>query len=169
MDTPKTLDSARTDLANIGKSVVIKGELSGSEDLYLDGQVEGSIEMAGNRLTIGPNGKVKANVTARSAVVQGRLEGNVRASDRVDLKQSAIVLGDIATQRISIEEGAYFKGGVDIQREASKTPPKPEISQARPDVKADARPSAAAATSTGSGPSVTTSNAASLTREPGKA
>ncbi|HZH49785.1 MAG TPA: polymer-forming cytoskeletal protein, partial [Nitrospira sp.] len=99
MDTPKTLDSARTDLANIGKSVVIKGELSGSEDLYLDGQVEGSIEMAGNRLTIGPNGKVKANVTARSAVVQGRLEGNVRASDRVDLKQSAIVLGDIATQR----------------------------------------------------------------------
>ena len=120
MDTPKTLDSARTDLANIGKSVVIKGELSGSEDLYLDGQVEGSIEMAGNRLTIGPNGKVKANVTARSAVVQGRLEGNVRASDRVDLKQSAIVLGDIATQRISIEEGAYFKGGVDIQREAPK-------------------------------------------------
>ena len=75
MDTPKTLDSARTDLANIGKSVVIKGELSGSEDLYLDGQVEGSIEMAGNRLTIGPNGKVKANVTARSAVVQGRLGG----------------------------------------------------------------------------------------------
>src|SRR3954468_12745492 len=63
MDTPKTLDSARTDLANIGKSVVIKGELSGSEDLYLDGQVEGSIEMAGNRLPIGPNGKGKANVT----------------------------------------------------------------------------------------------------------
>src|SRR5437868_11744917 len=120
MDTPKTLDSARTDLANIGKSVVIKGELSGSEDLYLDGQVEGSIEMAGNRLTIGPNGKVKANVTARSAVVQGRLEGNVRASDRVDLKQSAIVLGDIATQRISIEEGAYFKGGVDIQRDVAR-------------------------------------------------
>lgn len=168
MDTPKTLDSARTDLANIGKSVVIKGELSGSEDLYLDGQVEGSIEMAGNRLTIGPNGKVKANVTARSAVVQGRLEGNVRASDRVDLKQSAIVLGDIATQRISIEEGAYFKGGVDIQREAPKTPPKPETTQARPDVKTDTRPSAAAATSTGSGSAVTTSNAGSVTREPGK-
>src|SRR5437868_940687 len=142
MDTPKTLDSARTDLANIGKSVVIKGELSGSEDLYLDGQVEGSIEMAGNRLTIGPNGKVKANVTARSAVVQGRLEGNVRASDRVDLKQSAIVLGDIATQRISIEEGAYFKGGVDIQREGVKAEGKPEVKASVP--------SATAAAATGS-------------------
>jgi cytoskeletal protein CcmA (bactofilin family) len=162
MDTPKTLDSARAELANIGKSVVIKGELSGSEDLYLDGQVEGSIEMAGNRLTIGPNGKVKANVNARSAVVQGRLEGNVHASDRVDLKQSAIVLGDIATQRISIEEGAYFKGGVDIQREAAKASGKPE-SSARAEAKAETRP-AASTGSASSGPPATPA----VTREPGK-
>ena len=120
MDTPKPIDAARGEVANIGKSLFIKGQLSGSEDLFIDGQVDGAIEMKGNRLTIGPNGRVKANVSARSAVVQGKLEGNITASDRVDLKQSAIVLGDIATQRISIEDGAYFKGGVDIQREGSK-------------------------------------------------
>jgi cytoskeletal protein CcmA (bactofilin family) len=137
MDTPKPPDAARGEVANIGKSVVIKGELSGSEDLYIDGQIEGAIEMKGNRLTIGPNGRVKANVSARSAVIQGKLEGNVRATDRVDLKQSAIVLGDIATQRISIEEGAYFKGGVDIQREGPKLDAKAE---------SKAMPAAAAAT-----------------------
>jgi len=120
MDTPKETDVAQGEVANIGKSLTIKGDLSGSEDLYIDGQIEGSIEMKGNRLTIGPNGRVKANVSARTAVIQGNLQGNVVATERVDLKQSAIVLGDIATQRISIEEGAYFKGGIDIQREGSK-------------------------------------------------
>ncbi|HEY1271834.1 MAG TPA: polymer-forming cytoskeletal protein [Terriglobales bacterium] len=119
METPKPQDSARGEMANIGKSVVIKGELSGSEDLFIDGQVDGTIELKGNRLIVGPSGRIKANVNARSVVVQGRLEGNVQASDRVDLKQSAVVMGDIATQRISIEEGAYFKGGVDIQKELS--------------------------------------------------
>ena len=133
MDTPKPLDAARGEVANIGKSVVIRGELSGSEDLYIDGQVDGVIEMKGNRLTIGPNGRVKANVNARSAVIQGKLEGNVRAAERVDLKQSAIVLGDIATQRISIEDGAYFKGGVDIQREGVKAEAKPEPAAAEMD------------------------------------
>ena len=103
-----------------GKSVVIKGELSCSEDLYIDGQVEGTINPKGNRLTIGPNGRVKANVNASAVVVQGKLEGNIQASDRVDLKQSAVVTGDIATQRISIDEGAFFKGGVNIEKEAPK-------------------------------------------------
>jgi cytoskeletal protein CcmA (bactofilin family) len=162
METAKSPDNTRSELANIGKSVVIKGELSGSEDLYLDGQVEGSIEMAGSRLTIGPNGKVKANVNARSAIVQGRLEGNVRASDRVDLKQSAIVLGDIATQRISIEEGAYFKGGVDIQREAQKGPTPP-----RSDAKPESKPAAAAGSTVASSPSPQGS-VSSANREPGK-
>jgi cytoskeletal protein CcmA (bactofilin family) len=144
METPKPQDSVRGEMAHIGKSVVIKGELSGSEDLYIDGHVEGAIELKGNRLTLGPNGRVKANVNARSVVIQGRLEGNVRATDRVDLKQSAVVLGDIATQRISIEEGAFFKGGVDIQREAAK-----------PEVKGEAKaaPAAAGASSSGSLPS----------------
>src|SRR5579864_3926972 len=103
------------DLAQIGKSVVIKGELSGSEDLYVDGQVEGSISLKGNALTVGPHGQVKATVEAKGIVVQGKLEGNVQASDRVELRKSAIVTGDITTQRISIEEGAYLKGKVDIQ------------------------------------------------------
>ena len=107
-------------VAQIGKSVVIKGELSGSEDLYLDGQVEGSIALKGNSLTVGPNGSVKASVEAKGVVVQGKLEGNVQASDRVELRKSAVVTGDIATQRISIEEGAYLKGKVDIHRAEGK-------------------------------------------------
>ena len=118
METPKAPGTARGEMTLIGKSVVIKGELSCSEDLYIDGQVEGTIDPKGNRLTIGPNGRVKANVNACAVVVQGKLEGNIQASDRVDLKQSAIVTGDIATQRISIDEGAYFKGGVNLQKEA---------------------------------------------------
>jgi len=107
-------------LAQIGKSVVIKGELSGSEDLYVDGHVEGSISLKDNGLTIGPNGQVKASVESKVIVVQGKLEGNVQASDRVESRKSAIVTGDITTQRISIEEGAYLKGKVDIQGKAEK-------------------------------------------------
>jgi cytoskeletal protein CcmA (bactofilin family) len=108
------------DLAQIGKSVVIKGELSGSEDLYVDGVVEGSIALKNNSLTVGPSGQVKASVDAKGIVVQGKLEGNVTASERVELRKSAIVTGDITTQRIAIEEGAYLKGKIDIQGRAEK-------------------------------------------------
>jgi cytoskeletal protein CcmA (bactofilin family) len=108
------------DLAQIGKSVVIKGELSGSEDLYIDGKVEGSISLKGNSLTVGPNGQVKASIESKAIVVQGKLEGNLQASDRVELRKSAVVTGDISTQRISIEEGAFLKGKVDIQGKAEK-------------------------------------------------
>jgi cytoskeletal protein CcmA (bactofilin family) len=115
MDVPKS-----GEFAHIGKSVVIKGELSGSEDLYLDGQVEGSILLKGNNLTIGPNGQVKANVDAKGVTVQGKLEGNCQASERMDLRKSAIVLGDVTTKRIAIEEGAYLKGKVEITRDGGK-------------------------------------------------
>jgi cytoskeletal protein CcmA (bactofilin family) len=115
METPKTAE-----FAHIGKSVIIKGELSGSEDLYVDGQVEGSIELSGNRLIIGPHGQVRANVNAKGVIVQGKLDGNIRASERAELTKSAVVAGDIATQRVAIEEGAYFKGKVDIQRDGAK-------------------------------------------------
>jgi cytoskeletal protein CcmA (bactofilin family) len=115
MDTPQTAE-----LAHIGKSVVIKGELSGSEDLYLDGEVEGSIDLRNHSLTVGPNGKVKANVSAKGVVIQGKLDGSVTASDRVELRQSAVVTGDVTTQRISIEEGAFLKGKVDIQKDSGK-------------------------------------------------
>jgi cytoskeletal protein CcmA (bactofilin family) len=160
MMEPKVSDAARADTASLGKSVVIKGELSGSEDLYVDGQVDGSIDLAGNRLTIGPNGRVKANVTARSVSIGGRLEGNVRATDRVDLRQTAVVLGDIATQRIAIEDGAYFKGGVDIQREPGK-PQAPSSSG----VKAESKP---AATVPGNAVSVASATAGSTSVEPRK-
>jgi cytoskeletal protein CcmA (bactofilin family) len=107
-------------LAQIGKSVVIKGELSGSEDLYLDGHVEGSIALKGNSLTVGPNGQVKGSVEGKGVVVQGKLDGNILASDRVELRKSAVVNGDISAQRISIEEGAFLKGKVEIHRSDSK-------------------------------------------------
>jgi cytoskeletal protein CcmA (bactofilin family) len=121
METLKAPDATRGEVARIGKSIVIKGELSCSEDLYIDGRVEGTIDPKGNRLTVGPNGNVKADVTACVVVVQGTLEGNIHASDRVDLKESAIVVGNIATQRISIDEGAYLKGSVNIEKEALPT------------------------------------------------
>ncbi len=120
METPKPPDTARPEMTLIGQSVVIKGELSCNEDLYIDGRVEGTIDPKGNRLTIGSNGRVKANIVACAVVVQGKLEGNIQASDRVELKQSASVIGDIVTQRISIEEGASFKGSVEIRKEPPK-------------------------------------------------
>jgi cytoskeletal protein CcmA (bactofilin family) len=115
------------EFAHIGKSVIIKGELSGSEDLFVDGVVEGSVELQGNNLVIGPNGKVHANVNAKGVVVQGKLEGNIHASERAQLHASAVVHGDIFTQHIAIEDGAYLKGKVDIHKEAkpaSGVPPK---------------------------------------------
>jgi len=105
------------DFAHIGKSVNIKGELSGSEDIYVDGQVEGSIQLAGNSLTVGPNGRVRANVTARNVTVGGTLDGNIQANERTELRKSAVVNGDVQTKRIAIEEGAYFKGKLEILTE----------------------------------------------------
>lgn len=116
MDTPKT-----NDFAHIGRSVVVKGELSGSEDLFIDGQVEGTIELKGNSLTIGPHGQVKANINAKDVTVQGKLDGNIQASQRAELKKTAVAVGDIVTQRVAIEDGAFFKGKVEIQREGAKS------------------------------------------------
>jgi len=127
---PKTeVQPKMGDIAHIGKSVIIRGELSGSEDLFLDGEVEGSIELKGHALTIGPNGHIKANVHAKEVVVHGRVDGNIRAADRVELKKSAVLSGDIFTQRIMIEDGAYFKGAIDIQKagaEVKETKPEPK-------------------------------------------
>jgi cytoskeletal protein CcmA (bactofilin family) len=118
------MDASKTgDFAHIGRSVTVKGELSGSEDLFIDGQVEGTIELKGNNLTIGPNGQVKANINAKEVMVQGKLEGNIQASERAKLTKSAVATGDITTQRVSIEEGAYFKGKVDVQREGKAEAP----------------------------------------------
>jgi len=130
MEMSKPTDSAHAEVAHIGKSVVVRGELSGSEDLYLDGQVEGSIELQDHHLTVGPHGRVKASVNAREVVVHGELNGNVHGTERVELKTNAVLTGDIITQRIVIEDGAMFKGSLDTQRTAAKPEPKRETVEA---------------------------------------
>jgi cytoskeletal protein CcmA (bactofilin family) len=109
------------DVVNIGKSVVIKGELSGSEDLTIEGQVEGKIELRQNVLTIGPNGKIKAQIFAKALVVQGEVHGNVSATERVDIRETGSVDGDVSAPRVSIADGAHFRGSIDMQRGGAKT------------------------------------------------
>jgi cytoskeletal protein CcmA (bactofilin family) len=122
--------SEHSEIAHIGKSVVIKGELSGSEDLYLDGEVEGSIELTGHSITIGPNGRVKANIHAREVVILGKVDGNVNGDERVEVKRSGVLAGDISTQRILIEDGAYFKGSIDVHKDPAKSEPRREMAMA---------------------------------------
>src|SRR5450755_2219256 len=106
--------------ATLGKSLVIKGEVTGSESLYIDGRVEGSINLPGNRVTVGRNGVVSANISAREIVILGKVRGNMTASDRFDIRSEGSLTGDIVAQRVSIEEGAYFKGGIDIRKAGQK-------------------------------------------------
>lgn len=120
-ETPKVSEPHRGDVGHIGKSVQIKGELTGSEDLYLDGEIEGTIDLRDHALIIGPNGKIKASITARDLVVHGKIEGNVNASGRVELRKSCTLIGDVSTQRIVIEDGAFFKGAIDIRERDSKS------------------------------------------------
>lgn len=117
MEPFKQPENFRADVAHIGKSVIVKGELSGSEDLFLDGEVEGNIDLQDHNLTIGPHGRVRANVKAKDVVVHGKVDGNIFGTERVELKRSAVLTGDISTQRIVIEDGAFFKGAIDIKKE----------------------------------------------------
>ncbi len=112
---------SETRMVNIGKSVVIKGDLKGSEDLEIEGQVEGTIELKENVLTIGPNGRIKAQVFAKTVIILGTVHGNVTASEKVDIRDGASVAGDVASPRVAIAEGAQFHGGVDMQRGAKLT------------------------------------------------
>jgi cytoskeletal protein CcmA (bactofilin family) len=116
---------AAADQATIGKSLVVKGEVTGSESLYIDGKVEGAINLSGNRVTVGRNGQVAANIAAREVVVLGKVRGNINASDRVDIRSEGSLTGDVSAQRISIEDGAFFKGGIDIRKPGSSNEPKP--------------------------------------------
>lgn len=139
---PPVAESARTPIepqrgmerttVNIGKSVIIKGELSGSEDLTIEGQVDGKIELRQNVLTIGPNGRIKAQVFAKSVVILGEVTGNVTATEKVDIRDNGSVDGDIAAPRVAIAEGAHFRGSIDMQKSGTK-----------PAEKADAKPAAA--------------------------
>jgi len=113
---------------NIGKSVVIKGELNGSEDLTIEGQVEGTIQLRDHVLTIGANGRIKAQVFAKAVIVLGEVNGNVTASDKVDIRDNGSVDGDIVAPRVAIAEGAHFRGSVDMQRKgAQPQPAKPAV------------------------------------------
>ena len=129
-DENKPSESFYPEATHIGKSIVIKGEVSGSENVYVAGELEGSIELLEGDLTVGPEGHIGANVQARSIVVHGRVDGTLYGAERVDLKKSAVLLGDIYTPRVSIEEGASLKGGVLVQeeilpfKEGTKRPPR---------------------------------------------
>ena len=133
------------DIVNIGKSVVIKGELNGSEDLTIEGHVEGTIQLRDHVLTIGPNGKIKAQVFAKSVIVLGEVTGNVTATDKVDIRDNGSVDGDIVSPRVAIAEGAHFRGSVDMQRKA--TPEKASQGKAAPTPAPAPAPQAAAAAS----------------------
>jgi cytoskeletal protein CcmA (bactofilin family) len=123
------------DVVNIGKSVVIKGELNGSEDLTVEGHVEGRIELKEHVLTIGPHGKIKAEIFAKAVIVLGEVAGNILASEKVDIRDNGSVDGDIIAPRVAIAEGAHFRGSVDMQRKPEAKP-----GQAQPPKPAEAKP-----------------------------
>ena len=117
-------------VVSIGKSVVMKGELSGSEDLAVDGTVEGTIELRDNVLIIGPNGRVKAQVFAKAVIVSGTVNGDITASERIDIREEGSVDGNIVSPRVAIADGAHFRGSVDIQKKGPQGgKPQPTMSQ----------------------------------------
>src|SRR5580700_1573667 len=129
--------------ASIGKAVKVVGQIYSKEDLYVDGEIEGTVEALEHKLTIGPNGVVRAGVKAREVVALGTIQGNVEAHDKIEIRKDAKLVGDIRTARIIIEDGAYFKGSIDIVKpEPVKSVPKPPA--AVPSVAASPAPAAAA-------------------------
>jgi cytoskeletal protein CcmA (bactofilin family) len=138
-------DVVRGGAAIIGKSVVLKGQIYGREDLTIDGEVEGTVELQEHRLTIGPNGKVVATIKAREIVVLGTVQGNIETRDKIDIRKEAKVVGDIRTARIVIEEGAYFKGSIDIVRAEAPKPAAQPVAAPKPQPVASAGSSSPAA------------------------
>jgi cytoskeletal protein CcmA (bactofilin family) len=125
--------TAPVDQATIGRTLVIKGEITGSEALYIDGRIEGKITMPESRVTIGRNGKVDASIQAREVVVMGKVTGNIECSDRVDIRAEGSVAGDISTVRISVEDGASLKGGIQVRNEGKQNSQQNQQSQAKPE------------------------------------
>jgi cytoskeletal protein CcmA (bactofilin family) len=134
---------------NIGKSVVIKGELNGSEDLTIEGQVEGKIELRQNVLTIGANGRIKAAVFAKAVIILGEVTGNVTASEKVDIRDNGSVDGDIAAPRVAIAEGAHFRGSIDMQKAGASGVPADKTEVKPASAPAAATPPAATAAPAG--------------------
>jgi cytoskeletal protein CcmA (bactofilin family) len=113
--------SSPVEQATIGRSLVIKGEVSGAESLYIDGRIEGSVSVPDHRVTIGRNGTVSANISAKEVVIMGKVKGNIQCSDRLDIRGEGSLTGDVVTQRISVEDGAVLKGSVQVRAAESKT------------------------------------------------
>ena len=134
---------------NIGKSVIIKGELTGSEDLTIEGQVDGKIELRQNVLTIGANGRIKAQVFAKAVIILGEVTGNVTASEKVDIRDNGSVDGDITSPRVAIAEGAHFRGSIDMQRQGAKPGEKGEKVEKAEAKPAETKPAASPAPATG--------------------
>lgn len=143
----KATDRQESSKVNIGKSVIIKGELSGSEDLTIEGQVEGKIELRQNVLTIGPNGRIKAEVNAKAVIIQGEVIGNITATEKVDIRDAGSVDGDLAAPRIAIADGAHFRGSIDMKTAGSGAAAKPSQPAQTPPVPASASAAASATAS----------------------
>ena len=142
--TPVKPATSPMDQANIGRTLVIKGEVSGTESLFIDGRVEGTINFPDNRVTVGRNGNVAANITAKEVVIMGKVHGNVDCADRLDIRSEGMLAGDVITHRISVEEGAILKGGVEV-RNPEKKEQKKEQNQVKPAEAPKAMAAAAAA------------------------
>jgi cytoskeletal protein CcmA (bactofilin family) len=118
---PLSAAGAPVEQATIGRSLIIKGELTGAESLYIDGRIEGSINVAEHRVTVGRNGSVAANINAREVVIMGKVKGNIQCSDRLDIRSEGSLTGDVITQRISVEDGAILKGSVQVRSAEGKS------------------------------------------------
>jgi cytoskeletal protein CcmA (bactofilin family) len=129
--TPVKPATSPVDQATIGRSLVIKGEVTGSESLFIDGRVEGSVSFPDNRVTVGRNGNVAANITAKEVVIMGKVQGNVSCEDRLDIRSEGVLAGDVITHRISVEEGAILKGGVEVRSPEKKEQKTQAQSQAK--------------------------------------
>lgn len=155
--TPSKTVSAPMEQATIGRSVTIKGEVSGSESLFIDGRIEGTINFADNRITIGRNGSVTANINAKEVVIMGTVKGNIQCTDRLDIRSEGSLIGDVITQRISVEDGAMLKGAVEV-RTAPQKAEKPQAQSSKTSEPAKPvaveQPKAAAVAAAGAGSSV---------------
>lgn len=120
---PISAAGSPTEQATIGRSLVIKGEVTGAESLYIDGRIEGSINVSDHRVTVGRNGNVAANILAREVVIMGKVKGNIQCSDRLDIRSEGSLTGDVTTQRISVEDGAILKGSVQVRAADGKSIP----------------------------------------------
>lgn len=144
--TPVKPATSPMDQANIGRTVVVKGEVTGAESLFIDGRVEGTITFPDNRVTVGRNGNVAANIVAKEVVIMGKVHGNVECADRLDIRSEGMLAGDVITHRISVEEGAILKGGVEVRNPEKKEQKTQNQQQQIQQAKAAEAPKALAAT-----------------------